>query len=150
MSNTSRPSTITQLSTAIENGLKEDPSILLVQWSKLAQDLKKIKAREMELRKQLAKHYFPALKEGTNKAELGNGWGLKNKHTITYKCDEASFPAVFEQLPEGSEDRLIKYKPEVVIKEYRKLSLKDQKIFDEALTIKPGSPALELVKPKQV
>ena len=138
-----------ELSKTIEEGLKEDYNILLLEWHELHLRQKQLKDDEMELRLKLVGHFFPTPDEGTNTVDLGNDWKVKDKHAINRKCDEASFEAVFEKLPEGSKDRLIKYKPELVLKEYRKLPLREQKIFDQALIIKPGTPTLTLVPPKE-
>lgn len=138
-----------ELNQVVEKELKEDFSMLLLEWNNIAETMKELKKKEIDLRIKLADHYFPNPDEGTNTVDLGNGWKVKDKHKINRKCDEASFDAVFKELPEGTKDRLIKYKPEVVLKEYRRLSLREQKIFDQALIIKPGTPELQLVEPKE-
>jgi hypothetical protein len=46
-------------------------------------------------------------------------------------------------------DKLVKWKPEVAITEYRKLTEEERNRFDQCLVIKPGSPSLEIVIPKR-
>jgi hypothetical protein len=97
---------------------------------------------------------FPEQKEGTNTLDLPNAWKLKAVVKIERKVDEAVLPAAKEQLQKMliNPDPLIRYKPELATKEYRELARTNdeaRKIFDMALTIKYGSPTLELIPPKQ-
>ncbi len=127
---------------------KVDYNKLLNEWNKKALQLKELKAEEMELRLKLSAYFCPNPKEGTNTVDLGNKWKLKNVHKINRKCDKASFNAVFAEMFDGAKDLLIEWKPELILKEYRKLAPEWVKIFDQALIIKPGSPDLKLVSPK--
>lgn len=140
-----------EIASIIEKKLPEDPNMQLVLWSDLNALQKKLKQLEMELRTKMVEQFFETakLKEGTNTADLGNGWKLKYKHALNRKFDEAAMAAVFLELDEGLSDAIVKNKPELVIKEYRRLSDKHRAIFDQCLIIKPASPALELVKPKE-
>ena len=133
----------------IVTGLEEDPNMLLSEWAEVAESLKNLKKKELEMRNKLVDHFFPKPVEGTNTFDLGNAWKLKDKHKINRSCDEASFDSVFEKLPEGFKDSLIKFKPSVNLKEYRRLSDAHRNIFDECLIIKPGTPELALVPPKE-
>ena len=118
------------------------------------QEQKKIaadsKALEMTLRKELFNKFFPNPEEGVNKLELQDGWGAKGTYKLDRKIDEAALPAVNDQLKElgVAFDGLVKNKPSLVIKEYKKLNEEHRAIFDEALTTKPGSPTLEITAPK--
>jgi len=129
--------------------MPKDPKVQLAMWVELAELNKKVKFLEMEIRKSLSENYFPNPTEGANNVPMDGGYKLTNKHTIYRKCDEAAFDGVFEELPEGSKDLLISFKPELKIREYRKLSDDHKRIFDQCLIIKPGSPELKLVAPKQ-
>ncbi len=135
----------------IHKELPQDKNMRLFAWHELQATLKILKEAEMEMRLEMGLAFFkPAsLVEGTNTAEIGNGWKLKNKHTLRRSVDEAALEAVLKQLPRGSRGKLLKFKPAVVIKEYRRLSDKERKIFDEALVIKPASLSLELCPPKE-
>lgn len=120
----------------------------LAEWNSLSGELANLKAKELRLRKKVVASLFKDPKEGTNTLELAGDWKLKMKHTINRKLDEASLPAVWENLPEGSEDRLVKYKPSLVKKAYDVLSDEELEAFNEAIITSPGSPSLELVAPK--
>lgn len=107
--------------------------------------------REQELRRQVFEHYFKNPREGTNYVELPDGWRLKGIYKLDRKIDEAALPAVKEQLKEMgvNADPLVEYKPSLKIKLYRELTAEQMRIFDQALIIKPSSPTIELVKPKE-
>lgn len=107
--------------------------------------LKPAQAREMEIRRQLAPYFFPNPVEGTQHIEK-DGFEVALKHTITRKVDEAALDSVMPQLPEEFRNIgvLIKYKPSLVMDGYRALNEDERRVFDQALTIDAGAPALEI------
>lgn len=140
----------------------------LAEWYKTKQQLDAIKAKEGLLRSRIFKFYFPTPKEGTNKCELKDGTGAEIKGTsvINRNVDPAALDALTRAQTEAREafkanpatppnipflplQDLIKWKPEVAITEYRKLTDEEQLYFDQCLIIKPGSPQLEIVIPKR-
>lgn len=120
----------------------------IMMWTKAKAELAKIKAREIELRKSIANELFPNPDEGTNTHELGKGYKVKLVHKLNRTIDEATLASVLARVP-GAE-ACIKNKPELVIKQFRNLTDDDRLIFEECLITKPGTPALELVIPKEV
>lgn len=116
-----------------------------------AEAAKVVIRREQELRKQVFEYYFKDPREGTNYLELPNGWRLKAIYKLDRKIDEAALPAVKEQLKElgVNVDALVEYKPTLKTKLYRELTAEQARIFDQALTIKPSSPIIELVQPEE-
>jgi hypothetical protein len=120
-------------------------------WFELTQKLSDIKAAEMELRKKIFAAYFTNPNEGTNTHPLSDGWVLKGQYKIDRKVDEAvltTLSTVFKDHKIVVKD-LVTYKPELNIRAYRDLDEEQQKLFNQALVIKPGSPAMEIVKPKR-
>jgi hypothetical protein len=118
-----------------------------------AQEAKKVVEAEQSLRKEVMALFFPEPVEGTNKFELEAGWSLKATHKIERKVDEAALPAVLQQLREMgvNPDTLIRTKPDLDTKAYKSLvqiNPDAAHVFEQALTIKPGSPTVELVPPK--
>lgn len=114
---------------------------------------KALSKQEQAVRKEVGAMYFPEPKEGTNNADIGNGWKLKYTHKIDRKVDEAAFDATTIKLREMgiNTDKLTRTVHELATTEYRALeSLNEEafKVFQECLIIKPGSPTLELVPPK--
>lgn len=130
----------------------------LAEWFKVKAQLGKLKSAEALMRTRIFKFFFKAPKEGTNKVDLNDGTGaqLKADHTINRSVDIGSLDALkAAQLVEGYNgpklnfDNLIKWKPEVSITEYRKLTEEERHLFDQCLIIKPGSPQLEISIPKR-
>jgi len=118
-----------------------------------AQEAKKVVEAEQALRKEVMALFFPEPVEGANKFELEAGWSLKATHKIERKVDEAALPAVLQQLREMgiNPDPLIRTKPDLDTKAYKSLvqiNPDAAHVFEQALTIKPGSPTVELVPPK--
>ena len=118
-----------------------------------AQEAKKLVEAEQALRKEVMALFFPEPVEGTNKFDLEAGWSLKATHKIERKVDEAALPAVLQQLREMgvNPDPLIRTKPDLDTKAYKSLvqiNPDAAHVFEQALTIKPGSPTVELVPPK--
>lgn len=119
-----------------------------------AQEAKKVVEAEQSLRKEVMALFFPEPVEGTNKFDLEAGWSLKATHKIERKVDEAALPAVLQQLREMgvNPDLLIRAVPALETKAYKSLAQINPDaahVFEQALTIKPGSPTVELVAPKE-
>ena len=127
---------------------------LLLRWAELKTELEKAKTLEMELRKFIVKHEFSSVKEGINNIELGNGYKLKATLKYNYVIDNNKIDNALDELAkinnEGSfiAERIVKWKADLVLKEYRELESQYKKIIDEVLTIKDAAPTLEIVEPK--
>lgn len=130
---------------------------ILREWYVLKEQLDQIKAREMQLRLAIYRHYFQNPVEGTNTLPLEDGTGavIKGVHKIDRKVDEASLAALRQQInedpatPRVSLDKLVRWKPELSVSEYRKLTAEEQQFFDQCLIVKEGAPGLEITIPKR-
>lgn len=120
-------------------------------WYKLQEQLAKLKDQELTLRNKIFKSYFAAPKEGTNTMPLSEGWVLKGEYKINRTVDVATLTAKVALLRTAGVpmDDLIRYKPELVTTEYRKLTDERRQLFDEVLIIKVGTPSLDIVLPKR-
>jgi len=121
-----------------------------------APSVKALVDAEMAARKAVVAVWFPKPKEGTdNKAELGQGWTLKYTHKIDRTVDEATVAATKDRLREEfkiNPDTLFKVEHTLAIKEFRALENINEEAFkalQECLTVKPGSPKLEVIPPKE-
>lgn len=128
----------------------------LVLWDNMQKQLKALRASEMALRQRIFGAYFPTPSEGTNSAPLAAGWVLKGTHKLERKIDIGALTAMTARDADGhsrlsrafmNPDTLVKWVPELVLGEYRKLTAEQQQLFDSALIIKPGSPSLEIALP---
>lgn len=117
-------------------------------WYKMKAELKKLTDAEMELRQFIFKGKFISPVEGTNRLGLGEGWDLKAVHVINRSVDEPALGILIQKFQESKipVDALIKYRPELVKSEYNALTNEQKQLFDQALTIKPGAPQLDVVK----
>jgi hypothetical protein len=124
---------------------------LMAEWAKVQEQLGPLKAKEMELRKQITAAHFPSPKEGTQYSPLQNGWRLKMVHKLGYKLDETLLPVVLEQLRsiDVPQDQIIKTKVELNVTGYKALSDETRAVVNQMVTITPQSPSLELVPPKE-
>lgn len=127
---------------------------LLNEWQLAKQEAVRVApivAREMALRKAVVASFWPTPAEGTNNQDLNAGWKLKYVHSFDYKVDDAALPLLREELAKEqvSLDGLFKYSAALVLKEYRTLGDNIKSKVDQVLTIKPKSPTLELIPPKE-
>lgn len=117
-------------------------------WFQKKQQLKTLKDHEYLERGTLAEYYFPRPVEGTNRLELGGGFDLKLTHSYNRAVDEELVSQVkaadIKRLKLPWDD-LIEYKPSLKIGVYNKLSTEQKAFVDGLLTIKPGSPQLDVV-----
>ena len=124
---------------------------LLMEWVDAKEALELAKKKEALLRNMVVNAFFKEQKEGTNDCELGNGYTLKLKQNyIRSFVDNLSVKEMLAKLSAlGFEDgeKYVKFKPSLVLTEYRKLE-GDRKIaFDTMLVIKQSLPSIELVAP---
>lgn len=143
---------------------------VLQAWQAKATELETLKVQEMALRKAAVELYFPHPVEGVNRTELGNGWNLKADIKYNYKLNnkagEYNAEKALDDITSISQkagfvaERLIKWNPDLSIKEYRELNpdmpeaqTDEQKkilgVLQKVLTITPGSPALDIEPPKK-
>jgi hypothetical protein len=129
----------------------------LKEWYALKQQLDELKGKEVVLRQFIAAGLFPDPKEGTNTHPLNDGTGAVAK--LTHVINRAVQIERFEELekslqtdnnlPKLNLDNLVRWKPEVAVKEYRTLTDEERNLFDQVLVIKPGMPGLEIMIPKR-
>ena len=132
----------------------------ILAWEAAVKALAAAKDAEAALRREVLAEAFQfdpeALREGTENFELGNGYKLKDVFKISRNLNNEN-DAVDKVLSKiekaGAEgqfvaERLVKWKPELSVSEYKKLPEKFKKMIDEVVTSKEATPSLELVAPK--
>ena len=122
----------------------------IMQWLELKNELARVKAKEAVLRQKIVKTFFATPKEGTNKFDLGNDYGLKYAHKLTREVDDAMLTNLLPSLREKgiNVDNLVERKPSLKLKNWRDLTEEEHQLFDQCVTTKPASGTLEFVKPK--
>jgi len=128
---------------------------LLEQWEQSKVALELAKDFEMSHRKAIVLFAFdPEKNSGTENVELANGYKLKSVKKLNYNVDQANVNAALDKIEAFGEkgkviaERLIKWKADLSLSEYKTLSEEYKAIIDEVITISEGSPTLEIVKPK--
>lgn len=128
---------------------------LILEQSKAAEQAKFWTERDKELRVMIYGANFGNLEDGKQHTiELGNGYKLKGKRLLNYKLDKDATATALDTLRQsGNEgsfvaDRLVKWEPKLSVTEYKALTDEQRDIIDEVLTVTPGLPVVELVKPE--
>ena len=126
--------------------------VKLAAWFKVSKVLEDAKVEEIKLRKELFGEAFPDPTEGSkeNKLELADGFILQGDYKINRTLDQA----VISTLAKGDNtktrvDKLIDYKPALILKEWKALTDADMILVADMVTEKPGAPSLKIVKPKK-
>lgn len=133
-------------------GWRAQRDLLLSQWRAKHELLQRIKAEEAALRKQLVDYAAnPNVSEGTESQDLETGEKLKIRKTLLYcftdKTAAKDLEAAFKNTDAKGEflaERLIRWSPEVVVGEYRKLPEQYKAIADVYITSKPGMPEVKV------
>lgn len=129
-----------------------EPIKLCQEWYAIQAEVRALQARERELRDQIAREIFalPAsVREGTHATEIG---GVKLKLTMrqNYSLNKTELESALTAIERHGADgqllaeRLVKFKPELSVSEYKKAPDWARDLLSPALTIKPGMPTLEI------
>lgn len=134
---------------------------LLTAWKEAKAALDRYKALESEHRKSVVETFSQDAKpghSGTENVDVGWGYKLKIVHGLTYKLDNANdgekLDKVLDQIEKSMEggniiaERLVKWKPELSVSEYKLLSPANKALIDSVLTITDATPTVTLVAPK--
>lgn len=118
-------------------------------WYQMQDQLRQLKFKEAQLRRRIIKTFFPNGEEGANTYLLDDGYKLKGTIVVSRDIEQASLDANRKRLEKEKipVDRLVRYLPDLVLKEYRKLTEDHRTLFDECLIIKEGSPQLRIDPP---
>lgn len=138
--------------------LNKNLNNLIDEWRLLKSHLDTIKARESELRQQIAssEELFDQSREtGTQTFDLGHGWKIKCEKKINYTVENKNgeaFAALHEIAQLGAvEDhqtkKLMSFSPSLSLTVYRELSDEARRILDKIVTTKPAMPTLTMVEP---
>ena len=143
--------------------LSEDQILML--WKETHEAITAAKNEEMELRKHIVDRAFPDKHEGTNTKDLGEGYQLKAGVKFNYRlADNDTVEKTLDRIRSiGNQgafiaDRLVSWKPNFLLTEYRTLQEEAEKgsidakaILKEVtvmLTIDDAAPTLEIKAPK--
>lgn len=136
-----------------------DINRLIAQWQEAKRTLDVAKEAEASLRSLLLRSVFnPSIKEGTETQPVSHGFKLKAIKSVRY-CFPHAVAARETMLTLAEEfgvegqfiaNRLIAWKPELIVSEYRKLSPDMQGVVNPRIITKEATPQLVLVAPKSL
>lgn len=114
----------------------------VLEWMKLAADLKNLKAKEMELRKELCEEVLGDKVKGTDHL-IVEGLDLAATGKVNTTLDPEMLQSIWNDLSQKERDCIV-HKPSLVAKNYKDLD--GTSTLHQAVTTKPGAPSLK-VKP---
>jgi len=121
---------------------------VLLAWQEASTEANAAVQRERQLRQLAFQLSVPNPKEGVNNLDLGNGWLLKANHNLNYTVQSgALLTATLEALPKELAERLVKFQPKLSISTFKSLADDQARLFAPLVTIKPGLPSLQIIKP---
>lgn len=127
---------------------------LILNWQESQKAL--AKAKEIEsANRQAVIELFEAAPDasGVKNIDLGSGYKLKATFKLNHKIS-GDVTKLLDKLEKSGDEgkfiaeRLVKFKPELALTEYKNLPDKLRKIADEFITTSPALPSVELVEPK--
>lgn len=114
------------------------------EWLRLSKAFKVLKAKELKLRKELCQDLFRG-KVPPNKLKFitENNFSVEAEAGMGTKLDTVMVNQIYKELSD-TEKNALKYTPELIMKYYNKLP--DNCLLKEAVTTKPSTPTLKVVK----
>jgi len=129
--------------------IQADPRTVLALYLSAERDLEEAKANLNAARHALQKLVFPAYEEGKTLTANIDHFVLKGKAPVYRNIDKAALPAVLRQLPREVGDTCIDYKPQLILKEYKKLSKAHKLLLDEAIRESEGTISIKVTERKR-
>lgn len=141
--------------------LSEEKNALLSAWYEADKTMRAAVDAERELRLQIIETFSTETREdasGVETVSLGRDkWVLKIQHGLNYNLDKdadkvrSSLDVIAKSMEGGKiiADRLVKWKPEISVTEYKKLDREQREEINKVLTIKPKTKSIEIVEEKR-
>jgi hypothetical protein len=128
----------------------------MITWRAIAADLSRLQELELQYRNAIIPYCgFDAYKEeGSQTVSLGEGYKLELDRPIYYsvKGEQDVIMALINLVHENDPMAaigLLRWKPEISVTQYRKLTDEQKRIIAPILDIKPGQASLKVVLPKE-
>lgn len=109
-------------------------------WVSMVNDLRRLKAQEMILRKKIAASVIFNNTANTVTKEL-HGFELRTERKFNYGLDVVKLESISGSLSDAEKDA-INWKPSISVGKYKKLS---RGLLTELVTIKPSAPTVTLL-----
>lgn len=141
--------------------LPQETLQMLADWRAVKAQLDQIKATELAMRNAIVERLKTPGGGRTQTFEIANGWKAKLVQATTYsfikdgnKVNKAAVELALTQIEKESNDgafiteRLVSWKPELSVSEYKRLGPGVRSIIDRVLVSRDATPTLELIEPK--
>lgn len=131
-----------------------DRDKLLAEWKEKKAAFDALQTAERDLRKQVIDAFSQEESEmasGVERVDIGYGFDLKIQHSLDYKLGARDLVnSALDEIEKSQEggnvisERLVNWKPELSISNYRLLTAHQKAIIDRVLTIKPASKSIKI------
>lgn len=120
-------------------------------WHKLKLQVQKLTQDERALRVNICANAFSEVKEGTNALKLDDKNRLVMKYVINRSIDEPAYKSLGPEYLQshGIPTTVIRWKPELSMTDYRRLTPEQQKAMEVFLKTSIGTPQLDIDQPKR-
>jgi len=121
----------------------------LSKWIKTQALLKRIKTKEMQLRREICGNVLFGLTLPSRKKVVLDGYNIEAENKVNYSVEDAVYQAIEDELS-IAEKAVIKWTPGLKLTEYKALlkqaeADEEELLLDEAITIKPTAPTLKVL-----
>lgn len=144
--------------------LTNEQNALINSWNSSKRLLSTLKEDEAKLRAQVGLTVFANASYGANTIELGGGYRCTYTRKMNYGLVvpqdapegtniQSAMETMAEEMRRASNEgsfvfpRLVKWKPELSVSEYKKLSPELKRVVDKYVLASEGAPTLELKEP---
>lgn len=111
------------------------------EWLSIKEEIEELQKKERELRVVIARHVLDGKVEGS-RTDVIDGIKLSATGVVSYKLDQAELSIIYDDLSDD-EKECVRYKPELNLKNYRKLSADCE--LSRVITSREGMPQLKVV-----
>ena len=125
----------------------EERSKLLDEWHHASTQADHFKSLELKLRNQLFDGHFSKDERGTQKIRIEHEMALIGNAKFNYTIDRPGLEATLAAAGDNERaiiDSVISYSPKVKEAAFEALSDEDKKLVSDFITVKPGTPAIEI------
>lgn len=129
--------------------LTPEQNKLVQDWYAADRNQRHWKDVENQLRIEVVKLTNPDKVSGVENIEIENGWKLTVTKGEDYKLENGhgELEDILDEFDESIAKLIVRWKPELVVKNYKALELEQQSKLGAVLTIKPSSPQVKIVPP---
>ncbi|MDX1701846.1 MAG: hypothetical protein R3250_14565 [Melioribacteraceae bacterium] len=111
-------------------------------WEKLSTELKRIKAEEMALRREICAEILSGIPLPARWKGNYDGIDVKAENGVSHNIDNAGLSAVWKELL-AEEKNVVKFEPKLKLREYKKLN--KEALIHEVIIVKPSAPTLTIL-----